>query len=142
METKRRRRVKKSGEQQREAKAKGMVAATRERRAAEDLDEQAKQAVERDDARDDRAAKVEPGTLIRVTYGAQKFSPVKYHTFDIGGGFIDVTVRPGESALDAWKRGRAILDQIVEEEFRGALVGFTKRVGLADAHVRDHAAKA
>lgn len=114
-----------------------MVAATRERRAAEDLDDQAKQAVERDDARDDRTM-LDVGTMIRVVFGVEKFSPVQFHTLDIGGTFVDVKVRPGESVSDAWKRGFAILRQLAADEFDARLPEYLERVKAADRAARSH----
>jgi hypothetical protein len=158
-------------QRQREAKAKGMVEATRERREAEDLDDQAKQAVERDDARDERKGRgfyqppsagykpgdvardvrrlkneqgiglpdVEPGTVIRVTNGAEKYSPIQFHTFDVGGNFIDITVREGETIDEAWRRGFAVLEYMIAQEFQAKLSAYADRILAADSHVRERA---
>ena len=118
------------------------------------MDEQCADSIARDDARD--AKKKLPalgslpslpdvpsyaGTTIRVTYGAEKFSPIQFHTFDVGGGFIDVQIRPGETPLDAWRRGYDILRQMTAAEFKAKLPDYAKRVTEADAFVRRHASK-
>src|SRR5574344_334232 len=54
------------------------------------------------------------GTQITVTWGEETFSPVQYNSFRIGGHSVTVVVQDGESALDAWKRGWALLEEAAE----------------------------
>jgi hypothetical protein len=121
---------------------------TEAERTNAELDQQAKDAADRDRAHETITSKqvecddsVPAGTLIRVTYGTEKFSPIQFHVFEVGGCFIDVRVTEHETALDAWRRGYAILKQMVAEEFKGKLSAYAKRVTAADNYVRAHAAK-
>lgn len=155
----RRRRVKKPDEETEQTNA--------------DLDDQAKQAVERDDARDERKGRgfyrspsndyqpgdiardakrlkheqgmdlpdVEPGTVIRVTSGLEKYSPIQFHTLDIGGNFIDITVRKGETVADAWRRGFTVLEYMIAQEFQAKLPAYADRILAADKYVRERARK-
>lgn len=77
-----------------------------------------------------------PGTRVTVTLGAQKFSPVQYHTFDVGPYSLEVEVRAGESYRDACHRGLAELKAIAEHEFEEALKLFTARVKRGLEEVR------
>jgi len=70
----------------------------------------------------------QPGTIILVVWGEEVFSPVQYNSFRIGGHSITIVVQQGESALDAWKRGWAILEQAAEIQFADKLAGFKERI--------------
>lgn len=76
----------------------------------------------------DRGQAAEPGTEITVTWGEETFSPVQYNSFRIGGHSIKVTVQPGETALDAFKRGWGILEQAAQVMFDDKLNGFRDRL--------------
>lgn len=79
-------------------------------------------------AADDLEIPAEPGTEITVTWGEETFSPVQYNSFRIGGHSIKVTVQPGETALDAFKRGWGILEQAAQVMFDDKLNGFRDRL--------------
>jgi hypothetical protein len=70
----------------------------------------------------------QPGTIILVVWGEETFSPVQYNSFRIGGHSVTVVVQEGESALDAWKRGWALLEQAAEIQFADKLSGFKARI--------------
>jgi len=70
----------------------------------------------------------EPGTTVTVSWGEETFSPVQYNSFRIGGHSVTLTVRDGESALDAWKRGWAMLQEAADIEFQDKMSGFAKRI--------------
>jgi hypothetical protein len=70
----------------------------------------------------------QPGTVILVVWGEETFSPVQYNSFRIGGNSVTVIVQEGESALDAWKRGWALLEQAAEIQFADKLRGFKGRI--------------
>lgn len=69
-----------------------------------------------------------PGTEITVTWGEETFSPVQYNSFRIGGHSITVLVNQNETALDAWKRGWALLERAAEIQFEDKLRGFKERI--------------
>jgi hypothetical protein len=73
-------------------------------------------------------ASAPPGTQITVVWGEETFSPVQYNSFRIGGHSVTVVVQDGESALDAWKRGWALLEQAAEIQFADKLNGFKERI--------------
>lgn len=74
---------------------------------------------------------IPPGTEIVVTWGEEVLSPVQYNSFRIGGHSITVIVQEGESALEAWKRGWAILQEAADIQFRDKLKGFQQRLDTA-----------
>lgn len=60
-----------------------------------------------DDARRAARARVpdlDVGDVLEVTVGKETFSPVKYHTFDVGPVTVRGSVRDGEDALGAYMR--------------------------------------
>jgi hypothetical protein len=71
------------------------------------------------------------GTPITVIWGEETFSPVQYNSFRIGGHSVTVIVQEGEAAIDAWKRGWALLEQAAEVQFVDKLSGFADRMNRA-----------
>lgn len=69
-----------------------------------------------------------PGTEITIAWGEETFSPVQYNSFRIGGHSIKVVVQPGETALDAFARGWAILEQAAQVMFDDKMAGFRNRM--------------
>lgn len=69
-----------------------------------------------------------PGDQITVTWGEEVFSPVQYNSFRIGGHSITVTIKPGETALAAWKRGWDMLERAADIQFQDKLDGFRRRM--------------
>lgn len=51
-----------------------------------------------------RAPDLDVGDVLEVTVGKETFSPVKYHTFDVGPVTVRGSVRDGEDALTAYMR--------------------------------------
>lgn len=81
-------------------------------------------------------ASAPPGTQITVVWGEEVFSPVQYNSFRIGGHSVTVVVQDGESALDAWKRGWALLEQAAEIQFTDKLAGFVNRINESKSKQR------
>lgn len=73
-------------------------------------------------------ASAPPGSIITVIWGEETFSPVQYNSFRIGGHSVTVVVQDGETALDAWKRGWALLEEAAEIQFADKLKGFKERI--------------
>lgn len=73
-------------------------------------------------------ASAPPGTPITIIWGEETFSPVQYNSFRIGGHSVTVVVQEGETALDAWKRGWALLEEAAEIQFADKLRGFRERI--------------
>lgn len=76
-----------------------------------------------------------PGTRVVVTIGMQKFSPVQYHTFDVGPFSLEVEVQD-ESYQDACARGLTELKKIADLEFEEALKLYVARVKRGLEEVR------
>jgi hypothetical protein len=59
----------------------------------------------------------QPGEVIEVTWGASKFSPRPYMTFDVGPFSMYVTVKEGETGEQAFRRGFDFLERCAREAF-------------------------
>jgi hypothetical protein len=57
------------------------------------------------------------GDLVSVTWGAEKFSPVQYHTFDLGPFSYTTKVRPGETPAEAAQRAYKVCERIARETY-------------------------
>lgn len=66
----------------------------------------------------ERYAEIYPGESVSITIGAEMYSPVKYHNFEIGPFSATVIVRPGETGADAVQRCYRILLELNEAEFQ------------------------
>jgi len=77
------------------------------------------------DARIDAA---DPGDVITVTRGAERYCPVKYNGFDVGPVSVTVTVREGESHAEAYMRATATCDVLMQVEFDIKLKEFRDRL--------------
>jgi hypothetical protein len=85
------------------------------------------------------AEKGEPatvGTLVTVTWGEETFSPVQYNSFRIGGHSVTLAVEEGETLLDTWKRGWAMLEEAAEIQFTDKVSGFADRIKRAKDGMR------
>lgn len=58
-----------------------------------------------------------PGDTLTVFVGQEKFSPVQFHSFAIGGHSATTTIQEGETAEEAFNRVRDFLSRKKREEF-------------------------
>ena len=73
---------------------------------------------------------------LTVTWGAEKFAPVQYHSFDMGPLSVTVASEPGLTLAEAHARALAHLKQMAEAQFNEQVVAFAERVKLSAAAVR------
>jgi hypothetical protein len=60
---------------------------------------------------------LDEGDALTVTLGKELFSPVRYHSFEVGPITVTIKVRSGEASDDAFMRAHRILDVMFEAEF-------------------------
>lgn len=65
--------------------------------------------------------------LIHINYGEETYSPVQYTSFKVGGHFLQIRPKKGESIESAIERGSALLKELVEKEFETRLKMFAVR---------------
>lgn len=70
-------------------------------------------------------------TILTVTWGKEGFSPIQFHTFEVGPYTASTTIRPGETMGQAAERLRRQLAGLVEAEFPRKLEEYLRRVRLA-----------
>lgn len=58
------------------------------------------------------------GSEIRVSYGREHYQPFRFQGFDIGPFEMTVTVKEGETPMQAKRRAMKILEEMAEEEIR------------------------
>lgn len=68
------------------------------------------------------------GTPVTVAYGKEHIQPFRFQGFDVGPFEMTVTVREGETPLQAKRRAMAHLVEMAEEEYREKLPRFQARV--------------
>lgn len=68
------------------------------------------------------------GEELRVSWGKEHIQPFRFQGMDIGPFEMTVTIKEGESPLDAFRRARVQLDAMAEEEYRLKLPRFQQRV--------------
>lgn len=56
----------------------------------------------------DELGLLNPGDKIFCTWGPEKYSPIQYHTFDVGPFAVETTVRAGETGQAAFERGMKV----------------------------------
>jgi hypothetical protein len=61
-----------------------------------------------------------------VTYGAQKFSPVQYQTFDVGP--FSIEVETGDNPLQAASKAREFLRNVARDSYKEQLAEFLANV--------------
>lgn len=57
------------------------------------------------------------GDSFTVTHGKEVFTPIKFHTYEVGPLSVSVTIRKGESVTDAYTRARRFLETAFQAEF-------------------------
>jgi hypothetical protein len=57
------------------------------------------------------------GETITVTFGAQTFSPVQYHKFDVGPFSYTTVIQPGETIQEAYDRAYGWLRKLASQNF-------------------------
>jgi hypothetical protein len=64
---------------------------------------------------------------VTVTYGAQKFSPIQFHTLDIGPFTMTTPVGPNETPEEAFGRAYAFLERQARAAFKAVLPEYMER---------------
>jgi hypothetical protein len=67
-------------------------------------------------------------TSITVTWGGEKFSPIQYHTVDIGPFSITLEVKPDELVNQVYHRGYDMLDRYARQTWERKLRDHIERV--------------
>jgi hypothetical protein len=73
---------------------------------------------------------------LTVTWGAEKFAPIQYHSFDVGPLSLTVSNEPGLTPVQLHARALAHLKEMAEAQFAEQLAGFLDRAKRAAAAVR------
>lgn len=64
---------------------------------------------------------------ITVSYPNQKFSPYRYHNFDVGGIFYKTIVKPGETPEEAYERAWDFVDKMARDQYIKVSKAFKER---------------
>lgn len=78
----------------------------------------------------------EGGDEITITFGAQKYAPIQYQSFDIGPFTVRTVRRPGETFAEVYARVAPELRAMAEQEFKERLAEHLARVKLAAGAAR------
>jgi hypothetical protein len=78
---------------------------------------------------------LDPGDEVTACYPEQKFSPVQYHTFSVGGYFVKTHVRQGETGAQALARAYGVAEKFARAEFTKARDEYLDRVTGIDDEV-------
>lgn len=73
---------------------------------------------------------------LTVTWGAEKFAPIQYHSFDMGPLSVTVASEPGLTLAEAHARAIGHLKLMAEHQFEEQLAGFVERAKKAAAAAR------
>jgi hypothetical protein len=79
---------------------------------------------------------VDVGDTITVVWGEEKFSPVQYNSFAVGGSSVTVRVRQGESPKQAHDRAWRMLESMAADEVKAKTAGFVERLKEVNEQVR------
>jgi hypothetical protein len=88
------------------------------------------------DAATARSRRLEAGSMIVVTWGEELHAPIQFNSFRIGGLTLQIPIREGETARDAYARAWVQLEALGEEQFEEKLKGFMQRARRASDAVR------
>ena len=69
------------------------------------------------------------GATLTITAGREGYSPIAYHSFEVGPLTLAVTVRHGETIAEAHARGVAVLDELMALHFDKGLARHLDRIG-------------
>lgn len=64
---------------------------------------------------------------ITVCWSEEKFSPIAYNSFGIGGFYFRTKIQPDETPEQAFDRGWEFLDKMARKHFASKLKGFNER---------------
>lgn len=76
---------------------------------------------------------------IEVSWGPEKFSPISFHSFDVGPFTARAKLRPGDTVAQTIARLTEELAKLGAEQFERELVAYCKRVGKSADEVRSTA---
>jgi hypothetical protein len=68
------------------------------------------------------------GSKLTVTWGPEKFSPISYHTFDVGPFTMETTIKEDETADQAFQRAHQYLSQQARKAFQSRMREYFERV--------------
>lgn len=84
----------------------------------------------------DIAPDVPAGTSVYVSWPEERYSPIQYNSFAVGGCSVDLVTQEGETVRDCYRRGIALLAPLVEEQFPEALEAYKQRHAAAKRGTR------
>lgn len=67
------------------------------------------------------------GEYIRVYVGEERFSPIEYHSFSIGGFGFTTQIKPGETPEQAFERAFEFLQAMKKKHFAAVRADFFDR---------------
>ena len=83
-----------------------------------------------------RREQLEAGSMLVVTWGEELYAPIQFNSFRIGGLTLQMPIREGETARDAYARAWMQLEALCAEQFEKKLEGFMQRARRASDAVR------
>lgn len=69
-----------------------------------------------------------PGDEVAFTVGREGFTPVKFHTFEVGPFTVTTKVREGETGAEAVARARVAAQAIFDAEYKRKLDAYLDHV--------------
>lgn len=90
----------------------------------------------------DKKQDLDPGDEVTAFYPEQKFSPVQYHTFSVGGYYVKTHVRPGETGQQALARAYGVAEGFARAEFTKARDEYLDRINAIEDEVDRRAKQA
>ncbi len=72
-------------------------------------------------------------TELEVTWGGERFSPVQYHTFDVGPISVRIRPAPDELVNQVYRRAYEMVDRYGNQMFQKKLNDHLERVRIASA---------
>lgn len=76
------------------------------------------------------------GEEVTIIFGAEKYAPVQYHSFDVGPFIVKTTRLPGETMTELYQRVTPALREFSQVAFKEALERFLERVRTAASAAR------
>jgi hypothetical protein len=72
---------------------------------------------------------------ITVRSGREVFSPVSYHSMEVGPVMVTTTLGEGETMLEAQKRCQPLLEEMIQDEFMQKMENYFRRLGEVDEYM-------
>jgi hypothetical protein len=69
---------------------------------------------------------------VTVRSGREVFSPVQYHSMEVGPVTVTTTLGEGETPLEAQRRCQPLLEEMIQDEFTSKMENYFRRLGEVD----------